>query len=186
MTAHARTRWTPRPKTPCRTAAEIRSRLVAGALTVIVDVTGDELLELGDEDFSGMKQAWTMRIAGVSRVRIALGKKLPRRISIVATDASSVQVIGFVEVHAYTNATVDAFDDCRVIGHNNVTVNACDRVEVSAMDNAIVNAYDEAIVHAGGNATVNATDQTRVILHEDATVVAQRGVTVWGPGRQNS
>ena len=183
MTTHAHVRRNPRPKTPCRSAAEIRLRLSAGARTIIIDT--DQDLELDDSHFADTTQTWTMRITGVSRVRINLTKKLPQRITIVATDASTIQATGVTELHAYTNATVDAFDDCKVTGHNNVTINACDRVVVVASENTTVNAYDASTVHAAGHATVNATDHTRVVLHDNASAVAQRGVTVHGPSRRN-
>ncbi|WP_336874276.1 hypothetical protein [Rhodococcus qingshengii] len=183
MTTHAHVRWTTRPKTPCRSAADIRFRLSAGARTIILDTDG--VLDLDDSHFAGTTQTWTMRIAGVSQVRINLTKKLPQRITIVATDSSTVQATGVTELHAYTNATVAAFDDCKVTGHNNATINACDRVVVVASENATVNAYDASTVHAAGHATVNATDNTRVVLHDNASAVAQRGVTVHGPSRHN-
>jgi len=183
MTTHAHVLRTPRPKTPCRSAAEIRFRLSAGARTIIIDT--DRVLELDDSHFAGTTQTWTMRITGVSQVRINLVKKLPQRITIVATDASAVQATGVTELHAYTSATVDAFDDCKVTGHNNSTINACDRVVVVASENTTVNAYDASTVHAAGHATVNATDHTRVVLHDNASAVAQRGVTVHGPSRRN-
>lgn len=183
MTTHAHVRWTTRPKTPCRSAADIRFRLSAGARTIILDTDG--VLDLDDSHFAGTTQTWTMRIAGVSQVRINLAKKLPQRITIVATDSSTVQATGVTELHAYTNATVAAFDDCKVTGHNNATINACDRVVVVASENATVNAYDASTVHAAGHATVNATDNTRVVLHDNASAVAQRGVTVHGPSRHN-
>jgi hypothetical protein len=126
-----------------------------------------------------------MRITGISPVRINLRKKLPSRVTIVATDASTVQVTGFAELHAYTNATVDAFDNCKVTGHNNSIINACDKVAVNAMENTTVNAYDMATVHASGHAVVNAADNTRLILHDDAIATAVRGVTVLGPSRHN-
>ncbi|NMM90388.1 hypothetical protein B2J88_39685 [Rhodococcus sp. SRB_17] len=183
MTTHAHVRRDPRPKTPCRTPADIRFRLAAGARTIIVDV--DHLLELDDTHFADAKQAWTMRITGVSQVQINLAKKLPKNVTIVATDSVAVQISGFAEIHAYTHATVDAFDDCKVTGHNNSTINACDRVVVNATENTTVNAYDTAEVHATGQAVVNATGNTRVVLHDDATATAERGVTVLGPGRRN-
>ncbi|PCK22006.1 hypothetical protein [Rhodococcus qingshengii] len=183
MSTHAHVRRTPRPKSPCRKSSDIRFRLAAGARTIIVDVDG--LLELDDTHFAGAIQAWTMRITGVSQVRINLTKRLPKRVTIVATDASTVQVTGFTEIHAYTNATVDAFDACKVTGHNNSTINACDRVEVAATEDTTVNAYDTAEVHATDKAVVNAAGKTRVILHDDATATAERGVTVLGPGRHN-
>lgn len=161
----------------------MRFRLSAGARTIIIDT--DRVLELDDSHFADTTQTWTMRITGISQVRINLAKKLPQRITIVATDASIVQAAGVTELHAYTSATVDAFDDCKVTGHNNSTINACDRVVVVASENTTVNAYDASTVHAAGHAIVNATDHTRVVLHDNASAVAQRGVTVHGPSSGN-
>ncbi|MBX9152153.1 hypothetical protein [Rhodococcus qingshengii] len=183
MTTHAHARRTPRPQTPCAKPSDIHSRLATGARTIIVDA--DQLFELDDTHFTTAKQAWTMRITGVSQVRINLTKKLPPRVTIVASDSSIVQVTGFTELHAYTNATVDAFDNCRVTGHNNSTINACDKAEVNAMENTMVNAYDMATVHATGNAVVHAADKTKVFLHDNAVATAVRGVTVLGPSRHN-
>lgn len=183
MTTHAHARRMPRPQTPCAKAADIRSRLTTGARTIIVDA--DQLFELDDTHFADAKQPWTMRITGVSQVRINLTKKLPPQVTIVASDSSIVQVTGFTELHAYTNATVDAFDNCRVTGHNNATINACDKVEVNAMENTMVNAYDLTIVHATGHAVVHAADKAKVFLHDNAVATAVRGVTVLGPSRHN-
>ena len=183
MTTHAHARRTPRPKTPCTKPADIHARLATGARTIIIDT--DRLIELDDTHFADGKQAWTMRITGVSPVRINLTTRLPPRVTVVASDASIVQVTGFAELHAYTNATVDAFDDCRVTGHNNSTINACDNVHVNAMENTTVHAYDTATVRASGQAVVHAADKTRVILHDDAVATAVRGVTVLGPSRHN-
>ena len=161
MTTHAHARRTPRPQTPCAKPSDIHSRLATGARTIIVDA--DQMFELDDTHFTTAKQAWTMRITGVSQVRINLTKKLPPRVTIVASDSSIVQVTG----------------------HNNSTINACDKAEVNAMENTMVNAYDMATVHATGNAVVHAADKTKVFLHDNAVATAVRGVTVLGPSRHN-
>ena len=75
MTTHAHARRTPRPKTPCTKPADIHARLATGARTIIIDT--DQLIELDDTHFADGKQAWTMRITGVSPVRINLTTKLP-------------------------------------------------------------------------------------------------------------
>lgn len=166
-------------------AQSIRDRLRSGAREISVITTSDAI-SLGDADFADSSgQSWVIRFLGKSEARIFLSAPLPDRCQIVATDGSFVEVSGCAVVHAYTRASVHAFDAATVHARNRSAVSACNFASVRASDDAIVDAYDETSVRAGGRACVTAMDHSSVHLTEDAHAWVRRGVRVTGPGRAN-
>lgn len=172
------------PRKVSRTADSVRDRLRTGAQLVLV-ATGDQIIELSDKELAGAGQQWTLRIVGMSRVRIHMSTPLPATAQIVATDRSFVEVTGHVTVHAYTHATVHAFDECTVHARNVAVVSACDSSAVVAVDDTVITAYDSARVYASDRARVIAADSTSVHLSGDAHASVVRGVRVTGPARSN-
>lgn len=166
-----------------RNADSVRERLRNGARLVVVD-NNDQVIDLSEKELAA-KHDWTLRIGGTSRVRIHLAAPLPDTAQIVATGGSFVEVTGRVTVHAYTHATIHAFDCCAVHARNHAVVSACDSVEVVAVDDTVISAYDNVRVDASGRARVTATDAASVHLSGDASASVVPGVKVTGPSRAN-
>jgi hypothetical protein len=171
------------PRSSCRTAADVIARFAQGAKTVIIDSPPEEIVELHDLAGHG-----TLRITGASRVRITTGTPQQQQLSpaIVVTDAAHAQLHGHTRGHAYTMATIEAFDDTQVEASNKTTIYAVNRAKVHAVDQTTIYAYDQATVHAEGHTIVHATDHSRILLHGNAHATAQRGVTIHGPARNNT
>ncbi|TCN53475.1 hypothetical protein EV641_106119 [Rhodococcus sp. SMB37] len=165
-------------------ADSVRERLRNGTRLVVVD-SGDQVIELSDKELAPATHDWTLRIVGMSTVRIHLATPLPDTAQIVATGRSFVEVTGHVIVHAYTHATVHAFDQCTVHARNFASVSACDSAAVIAVDDAEISAYDSARVYASNRAQVTAVDSSSVHLSGDAHASVVRGVRVTGPARSN-
>lgn len=167
-----------------RNADSIRERLKNGAKLVIVD-TGGQAIELVDRDLVGAGQDWTLRIIGLSSVRIHLSTPLPANAHLVATGGSFVEVTGQGTLHAYTHSRVHAFGAWTVHARNFSDVSVCDSCTAVAMDDTTIASYDTAHVDASGRSRVTGTDQSSMHLSEDAQGSVTRGVKVTGPSRSN-
>lgn len=166
-------------RTPCRTADDVQTRLVAGARTVVLDSSPDVIVELYD-----LPDGVTLRIEGASRVQITDAAErseehgrsswLPAALTPSCSGTLAPTPTPPPPSAASTApTTMPSFP-------------AMDHAQVAAGENATVHAYDHAAVHADGGAQVHATDDTRIVLRDNARAVAARGVAIFGPARANT